>query len=120
MPRARSGPARHKRIKKIRARAKGFYAGKKNTRQAKEAVNRADRYAFFGRRQKKRDYRSMWIVRIHAAANQNGISYSRFMNGLKKAGVQLNRKALAELAVSEPKAFAELVETAKGAVGAAK
>ena len=117
MPRQKSGPYRKQRIKKILKRAKGYRGGRGNLqRAAREAVMRAGRYAYFGRKNKKRDYRSMWIIRINAACEQRGISYSRFMNGLRKANVDLNRKALAELALSEPKAFDELVETAKKAV----
>src|SRR5262245_42619349 len=117
MPRARHGAARHKHIKRTLARAKGFRGGRsKLHRTATEAVARAGRYGFFGRKNKKRDYRAMWIVRINAACGLNGISYSRFMNGLKKANVQLNRKALAELALTEPKAFTDLIEKAKAAL----
>jgi large subunit ribosomal protein L20 len=117
MPRAAHGAARRKHNKKILARAKGFRGGRRKLlRSAKEAVARSERYGFFGRRQKKRDYRSMWIIRINAALEPLGISYSRFMNGLKKANVTLNRKALSELAISEPKAFAEIAEKAKAAL----
>ncbi len=117
MPRARHGAARHKHVKRTLERAKGYRGGRsKLHRSAVEAVARAGAYGFFGRRQKKRDYRSMWIIRINAACSLNGISYSRFMNGLKKADVQLNRKALAELALTEPKAFTELTEKAKAAL----
>ncbi len=117
MPRAAHGAARHKKVKKILKRAKGYNAGRRKLhRSAKEAVARAGRYAFFGRRQKKRDYRGLWIIRINAALEQHDISYSRFINGLKKAKVELNRKALAELALSEPQAFADLAETAKKAL----
>jgi large subunit ribosomal protein L20 len=80
---------------------------------------RSGRYAYFGRKNKKRDYRAMWIIRINAACEQRGIPYHRFINGLTKAGVAINRKALAELALSEPKAFDALVDTAKQAVEAA-
>ena len=117
MPRQKSGPYRKRRIKKILRRSKGFRGGRGNLqRAAREAVMRAGRYAYFGRKNKKRDYRGMWIIRINAACELRGISYSRFMNGLRKAAVDLNRKALAELALSEPKAFDELVETAKKAL----
>lgn len=118
MPRQSSGPYRKRRIKKILKRAKGFRAGRhKLQRAAREAVMRAGRYGYFGRKIKKRDYRGMWIVRINAACEQRGLPYHRFINGLRKANVALNRKALAELALSEPKAFDELVETAKKAIG---
>jgi large subunit ribosomal protein L20 len=114
MPRQKSGPYRKRRIKKALKLAKGFRGGRsKLARAAREAVMRSGRYAYFGRKNKKRDYRSMWIIRINAACEMRGIPYHRFINGLRKAGVEMNRKAMAELAVSEPKAFDELVETAK-------
>ena len=117
MPRQKSGPYRKQRIKKILRRAKGFRAGRSKLHRAgMEAVMRAGQYGYFGRKNKKRDYRSMWIVRINAACDLRGIPYHRFMNGLRTAKVELNRKALAELALSEPKAFDELVETAKKAL----
>ena len=117
MPRQKSGPYRKQRIKKILRRAKGFRAGRSKLHRAgMEAVMRAGQYAYFGRKNKKRDYRGMWIVRINAACDLRGIPYHRFMNGLRLAKVELNRKALAELALSEPKAFDELVETAKKAL----
>jgi len=117
MPRQHSGPYRKRRIKKILRRAKGYRAGRsKLYRTAREAVMRAGQYAYFGRKNKKRDYRSMWIIRINAACEQRGFPYHRFINGLRKANVELNRKALAELALSEPKAFDELVETARKAL----
>lgn len=120
MPRQSSGPYRKRRIKKILKRAKGYRGGRgKLQRAAREAVMRAGRYGYFGRKIKKRDYRSMWIVRINAACEQRGIPYHRFINGLRRANVALNRKALAELALSEPKAFDELVETARKALAAA-
>ena len=119
MPRVKSGPYRKQKIRKNLRRAKGFRAGRSKLRRAgMEAVMRAGQYGYFGRKNKKRDYRGMWIVRINAACGLNGISYSRFMNGLKKANVQLNRKALAELALTEPKAFTELIEKAKAALAA--
>lgn len=117
MPRQSSGPYRKRRVKKILKRAKGFRAGRRKLhRAAMEAVMRAGKYGYFGRKIKKRDYRGMWIIRINAACEQRGIPYHRFINGLRKASVELNRKALAELALSEPKAFDELVETAKKAL----
>ena len=120
MPRQKSGPFRKQRNKRILELAKGFRGGRsKLTRTAKEAVMRAGKYGYFGRKIKKRDYRGMWIIRINAACEQRGIAYHRFINGLRKAKVEINRKALAELALSEPKAFDELVETAKKAVAAA-
>jgi large subunit ribosomal protein L20 len=121
MPRQKSGPYRKQRIKKILKRAKGFRAGRsKLNRAGREAVMRAGMYGYFGRKNKKRDYRGMWIVRINAACDSRGIPYHKFINGLRKAKVELNRKALAELALSEPKAFDELVETAKKALAEAQ
>lgn len=118
MPRVKRGTVRRAKRKKLLARAKGFYATKgKLYRAAKEAVDTARKYAFVGRRRKKRDYRSLWVVRINAAARENGLSYSQFMSGLKAAGVGLDRKSLAHLAVEEPSAFASLAEQAKAARG---
>ena len=117
MPRQSSGPYRKQKIKKILRRAKGFRAGRSKLQRAgREAVMRAGVYGYFGRKNKKRDYRGMWIGRINAACDLRGIPYHRFINGLRTAKVDLNRKALAELALSEPKAFDELVETAKKAL----
>jgi large subunit ribosomal protein L20 len=117
MPRQKSGPYRKQKIKKILKKARGFRAGRsKLNRAGREAVMRAGQYAYFGRKNKKRDYRGMWIVRINAACDLRGIAYHRFMNGLRIAKVELNRKALAELALSDSKAFDELVETAKKAL----
>ncbi len=105
---------RHKRILKL---AKGYRGAKsKLFRTAKEAVMKSLTYAYIGRKQKKRNFRQLWITRISAQAKVNGISYSRFMNGLKKAGIEMNRKMLAELAVSDKEAFASLVEKAKSAL----
>ena len=121
MPRVKSGPYRKQKIRKMLRRAKGFRAGRsKLNRAGREAVMRAGQYGYFGRKNKKRDYRGMWIVRINAACDLRGIPYHKFMNGLRMAKVELNRKALAELALSEPKAFDELVETAKKALAAAQ
>ncbi len=121
MPRQKSGPYRKRKIKRILKRAKGFRAGRsKLNRAGREAVMRAGQYAYFGRKNKKRDYRGMWIIRINAACDLRGIPYHKFMNGLRRAKVELNRKALAELALSEPKAFDELCDTAKKALAAAQ
>jgi len=121
MPRQKSGPYRKRKIKRILKRAKGFRAGRsKLNRAGREAVMRAGQYAYFGRKNKKRDYRGMWIIRINAACDLRGIAYHKFMNGLRRAKVELNRKALAELALSEPKAFDELVDTAKKALADAQ
>ncbi len=102
---------RHKRVLKL---AKGYRGAKsKLFRTAKEAVMKSLSYAYIGRKQKKRNFRQLWIARISAQAKMNGINYSRFMNGLKKAGIEMNRKMLAEIAVSDKEAFAALVEKAK-------
>ncbi len=96
--------------------AKGYFGSKsKQYRAAKEQVMRSLRYAYIGRKLRKRDFRQLWIARINAAARLNGLSYSRFMNGLKKANIDLNRKVLADMAVNDPAAFAKLVETVKNA-----
>jgi large subunit ribosomal protein L20 len=109
--------ARHKKIIKL---AKGYYnARRKVFRVAKQAVTKAGQYAYIGRKQKKRQFRSLWIVRINAAARMYGLSYSRFMNGLLKANITLDRKALADLAIYDLNAFAKIAEQAKAALGAA-
>lgn len=114
MPRATNAPASRRRRKRILKQAKGYWGARKNLyRTAREAVDRAGRYAYRDRRLKKRDFRRLWIARINAAARQNGISYSRFMDGLKKADVKINRKLLAEIAVKDTEAFAKLADAAK-------
>ncbi len=114
MPRVRSNVARLKRKKKIMQAAKGARGGRsKLYKSAKETVERGLRYAYRDRRNRKRDFRRLWIVRINAAARLHDLSYSRFMAGLKKAGVDINRKVLADLAVRDPAAFGELAEVAK-------
>jgi large subunit ribosomal protein L20 len=119
MPRVKRGTVRRAKRKKLLARAKGFYQTKsKLYRAAKEAVDTALKYAFVGRRLRKRDFRRLWVTRINAAARENGMSYSQFIKGLSLAGVTLDRKMLAELAVSEPAAFAALVTQAKNALPA--
>ena len=116
MPRVKRGTKRRAYRKKTLARASGFFLTKsKLNRAAQEAVEKAGRYAYVGRRRKKRDFRSLWIIRIGAACRAADISYSKFISGLKKAGVDLNRKILADLAASDEAAFAALVATAKGA-----
>ncbi len=116
MPRVKRGAKRRQRRKKILDLAKGFFLNKsKLYRAAKEATDRAGQFSYEGRRQKKRDYRRLWIIRINAAARLNDISYSRLMSGLKKAGVELDRKSLAEIAVKDPAAFARLAGSAKDA-----
>ncbi|ADQ04560.1 ribosomal protein L20 [Caldicellulosiruptor owensensis OL] len=117
--RIKNGVWARKRHKKWLKLAKGYFGAKsKIFKQAHVAVMRSLRYAYIGRRLKKRDFRRLWITRINAAARQNGLSYSRFMNGLKKAGINLNRKVLADMAVNDQKAFAELVEIAKKQINA--
>ena len=97
--------------------AKGYWGAKsKHFKMAKQAVMKSGNYAYIGRKQKKRDFRSLWITRISAQCKVEGINYSRFMYGLKKSGIQLNRKMLSELAINDKQAFAQLVETAKKAL----
>ena len=116
MPRVKRGPLRRRKRRRLLARAKGFYQTKsKLYRAAKEAVDTALSYAFVGRRRKKRDFRRLWVIRINAAAREHGLSYSQFISGLKTAGVGLDRKALADLAVREPNAFAHLAVQAREA-----
>ena len=118
MPRVKRGTKRRDRRKKILHRASGYFLTKsKLYRPAKEAVERGLKFAYSGRRLKKRDFRSLWIVRIGAACRAADISYSRFISGLKKAGVELNRKILADMAASDDAAFTALVATAKAALG---
>lgn len=117
MARVKGALMTRKRRKKVLKLAKGYYGAKsKLFRTAKEAVMKSGQYAYIGRRQKKRDFRRIWITRISAAAKINGMNYSTFMNGMKKAGITLNRKMLAELAVSDAAAFADLAEKAKAAL----
>ena len=117
MARIKGAMMTRKRRKKVLKLAKGYYGAKsKLFKTAKEAVMKSGQYAYIGRKQRKRDFRRLWIARINAAAKQNGMNYSTFMNGLKKAGVPLNRKMLAELAVSDAAAFTALVEKAKAAL----
>ena len=120
MPRVKRGTVRRAKRKKLLRLAKGFYANKsKLYRAAKESVDTALKYAFVGRRRKKRDFRRLWVVRINAAARQNGLTYSQLMSGLKTAGVEVDRKVLADLAVSQPAAFAHLATQAKDAAARA-
>ena len=117
MARIKGALATRKRRKKVLKAAKGYWGSKsKHFKMAKQAVMKSGNYAFVGRKLKKRDFRALWITRISAQAKVNGINYSRFMNGLKKAGIDLNRKMLAELAVNDKEAFAALVEKAKAAL----
>ena len=117
MARVKKGLNAHKRHKKVLKMAKGFYGAKSKTyRAAKQATMRALRSAYVGRKNKKREYRRLWIARINAAARMNDISYSRLMDGLKKSGIEINRKMLSEMAINDPAAFAQLCETAKKAL----
>jgi large subunit ribosomal protein L20 len=117
MPRAKRGFKRKDKRKKILALAKGYRGTKsKLYRSAKESVERALNFAYTGRKLKKRDFRSLWIVRIGAAARLNGLNYSNFMHGLKVAGIELDRKALADIAVNQPEGFANLATKAKDAI----
>jgi large subunit ribosomal protein L20 len=119
MPRVKRGTVRRAKRKKLLARAKGFYQTKsKLYRAAKESVDTAAKYAFVGRKNKKRDFRRLWVVRINAAARENGITYSQLIRGLKAAGSTLDRKTLADLAVSQPAAFAAVAAQAKAALPA--
>jgi len=116
MPRVKRGTVRRAKRKKLLKRAKGFYANKsKLYRAARESVAKADNYAFSGRRRKKRDFRRLWVIRINAGARANGLSYGQFISGLKAAGVGLDRKSLAELAVNHPAVFASLAQQAQKA-----
>jgi large subunit ribosomal protein L20 len=116
VPRVKRGPKRRQYRHKTLARASGYFLTKsKLNRAAQEAVEKALRYGFVGRRRKKRDFRSLWIVRIGAACRAADISYSKFMNGLKKSGIELNRKMLADIAANDGAAFTALVEKAKAA-----
>ena len=113
MPRVKRGNVRRAKRKKLLSRAKGFYQTKsKLYRSAKESVDTALKYAFVGRRRKKRDFRRLWVMRINAAAREHGLTYGQFMAGLKAAGNTLDRKSLSELAVSSPAAFASLAKMA--------
>lgn len=117
MARVKRGVTTHRRHKKILRQAKGYYGNRsKIYRVANQAVMRSLQYAYAHRRLRKRDFRKLWIARINAACRMNGMSYSRFINDLSKAGVAINRKVLADLAVTDAKAFSDLVEVAKKAL----
>ena len=117
MARVKGALMTRKRRKKVLKLAKGYWGAKsKHFKMAKQAVMKSGNYAYIGRKQRKRDFRRLWITRISAACHMNDVNYSTFMNGLKKAGVTLNRTMLAEIAVSDEKAFAALVEMAKAAL----
>jgi large subunit ribosomal protein L20 len=116
MPRARSNVTRLKRKKQVMEAAKGAYGGRsKLWKAAKETVERGWRYAYRDRKNKKREFRRLWIIRINAAANQHGLSYSTFIDGLKKAGIEIDRKVLADIAVRDPQAFAAIADQARAA-----
>ncbi|HMV67155.1 MAG TPA: 50S ribosomal protein L20 [Myxococcota bacterium] len=117
MARIKRAMIRKTRIRNLRRRVKGFFVGRRRLRQAKEAVLHANRNMFIGRKQRKRDFRRLWNQRINAAARLNGLSYSKLIHGLKLAGVSLNRKMLADLAVREPGTFSAIVSQAKAALG---
>ncbi len=117
MARIKRGMNTHRRHKKIMKQARGYYGARSRSyRVAHQAVMRSGQYAYEHRRLRKRDFRKLWIARINAGARMNGLSYNRFMHGLKVAGVDMNRKMLAELAVSDEKAFADLCEVAKNSL----
>ncbi|WP_017930073.1 50S ribosomal protein L20 [Robiginitomaculum antarcticum] len=114
MSRVTRGVTKHARHKKIIDAAKGYRGRRKNTfRMANQAVEKAGQYAYIGRKLKKRQFRALWIQRINAAVREHGLTYGRFMDGLNKAGITIDRKVLADLAITEPAAFKSLVETAK-------
>ena len=117
MARVKGAMMHRKRRKKVLKLAKGYFGAKSRLfRVAKEAVMKSGQYAYIGRKQKKRNFRQLWITRISAGCRANGVNYSTFMNGLKKAGVELNRKMLSEIAIADPAAFTALVERAKAAL----
>jgi large subunit ribosomal protein L20 len=119
MSRVKRGVTSHAKHKKVLKRAKGFYGRRKNTiRTAKAAVDKSAQYAFRDRKNRKRSFRALWIQRINAAVREHGLTYGRFISGLGKAGVEIDRKVLAELAVSEPASFKTLVDKAAGALAA--
>ena len=119
MARVKRGVTAHAKHKKVLEQAKGFYGRRKNTiRAAKAAVDRSAQFAYRDRKNRKRSFRALWIQRINAAAREHGLTYGRFIDGLGKAGVEVDRKVLADLAVREPAAFEALVAKAKGAVAA--
>ena len=117
MSRVTSGPATAKRHKKVIKAAKGYYGRRKNVfRVAVQAVEKAGQYAYRDRRAKKRNFRSLWIQRINAGAREHGLTYSAFMNGLNKAGIEVDRKVLSDIAIREPEAFKALVDQARAAL----
>lgn len=121
MPRVKRGNHRRLKRKRVLTKAKGYYQAKsKLYRYAREAVDRAEKFAYIGRKLKKRDFRALWIVRVSAGARSHDLSYSRFINGLKRAGIDLNRKMLSEMAIHDPKGFEQLANLAKAALAEAE
>jgi large subunit ribosomal protein L20 len=119
MPRVSTNVARLKRKNQILKQAKGYFGRRKNLyKTAKEAVERAHKYAYRDRKNRKREFRRLWIVRINAAARMNGLSYSRLMDGLRKSGIEIDRKVLADIAVRDPETFRRFVDRAREAVAA--
>ncbi|EAV42607.1 MULTISPECIES: 50S ribosomal protein L20 [Roseibium] len=119
MSRVKRGVTAHARHKKVLKAAKGYYGRRKNTiRVAKQAVEKAAQYAYRDRKAKKRNFRSLWIQRINAATRQHGMTYGRFIDGLNKAGIEVDRKVLSDLAINQPDAFKALVDQAQGALAA--
>ncbi len=119
MSRVKRGVTAHARHKKVLKAAKGYYGRRKNTiRVAKQAVEKAGQYAYRDRKAKKRNFRSLWIQRINAATRQHGMTYGRFIDGLSKAGIEVDRKVLSDLAINQPEAFKALVDQAQGALPA--
>ncbi|MDQ1298836.1 MAG: large subunit ribosomal protein [Campylobacterota bacterium] len=117
MPRVKTGVVRHRRHKKVLKLARGFYSGRrKHFRKAKEQLERSMVYAFRDRKQKKREFRKLWIIRINAACRLNGMNYSNFMNGLKRANIELDRKILADMAMNDAKAFTALTAQSQAAL----
>jgi large subunit ribosomal protein L20 len=117
--RVKNGMTRHRRHKKLLKQARGFYSGRrKHFRKAKEQLERSLVYAYRDRRQRKRDFRKLWIIRINAAARLNDMNYSRFMHGLKLAGIELDRKVLADMAMNDPATFSKVAEASKAALAA--
>ena len=120
MARVKGGVTAHARHKKVLKAAKGYYGRRKNTfRTANAAVEKAGVYAYIGRKQKKRNFRALWIQRINAAVREEGLTYSRFIDGLLKAGVELDRKVMADIAMNQPEAFKGLIEKARAGLSAA-
>lgn len=118
MARVKRAMNRRTRIKKLRTRVKGFFVGRRRLRQSIEAAMKADKQQFIGRKLRKRDFRRLWTQRINAAAREQGLSYSRFIHGMKLAGIRVNRKMLADLAVREPAAFQAIITQVKAALPA--